>query len=201
MGGVLAQAVDMSRLATLSLILVVAATALTVGPMSVAGAASRPAHGIAKRHHARSHHAAEPARASLSSRNPVTTAATIAEGYWGATPCGGQIKIVANRPLPAGMDPSTDGWATFNSSQGANNLTAPAATYTSCTISLAHWQWAGRKGMESDWGMFCLTVVHEMGHLLGHQHSLKPGSVMAPTFTSHANVPAVCRATRLAGWR
>ena len=55
--------------------------------------------------------------------------------------------------------------------------------------------------MEKDWGMFCLTVVHEMGHLLGHKHSLTPGSVMAPVFTSDANVPRICNRTWLAGWR
>ena len=44
--------------------------------------------------------------------------------------------------------------------------------------------------------MFCLTVVHEMGHLLGHAHSLTPGSVMAAVFTDESNVPAICRAAR-----
>ena len=138
--------------------------------------------------------------AAVGSRNPVTTAAAIAEGYWGAIPCGGQIKIAANSPLAAGLDPSTDGWVTFNSSLGADNLSAPAASYSACTITLARWQWASWSDMESDWGMFCLTMVHEMGHLLGHKHSLAPGSVMAPVFTSDANVPAVCNQTWLAGW-
>jgi hypothetical protein len=50
--------------------------------------------------------------------------------------------------------------------------------------------------MWSDWNMFCLTVVHEMGHLLGHPHSLAPGSVMAPVFTGESSVPSICRAER-----
>lgn len=194
------QAIDMNRLLTLTFL-----AAAVLGPVSSANAASprassqtSKAHRVSNR---RARHAAAPSRASVNSRNPVTTAAAIAEGYWGAVPCGGQIKIAANQRLVAGLDPSTDGWVTFNSSLGADNLDAPAATYTNCTISLAHWQWASWGDMEGDWGMFCLTVVHEMGHLLGHKHSLVPGSVMAPVFTSDANVPAICHATWLQGWR
>jgi Matrixin len=188
----------MARLLTLSLL-----AAAVFAPSSTAGVAAPPASHSSQTHRARTHHraAAATVRASVRSRNPVTTAAAIAKGYWGATPCGGRIKIAANQPLAAGLDPTTDGWVTFDSSLGADRLDAPAASYTHCTISLAHWQWASWTDMESDWGMFCLTVVHEMGHLLGHKHSLKPGSVMAPTFTSDANVPAACNRTWLKGWR
>jgi hypothetical protein len=140
-------------------------------------------------------------REAVTSRNPVTTAAAIAELYWGAVPCAGQITITADSPLAPGLDSSTDGWVTFNSSLGADNLDAPPATYTDCTISLAHWQWASWTDMESDWGMFCLTMTHEMGHLLGHKHSLTPGSVMAPVFTNDHNVPKLCNSTWLPGWR
>ena len=133
------------------------------------------------------------------SRNPVLRAAAVAERYWGAVPCNGQVTVVAERPLAPGMEPTTDGWVTFNSSLGVNNLEAPASTYSQCTISLARWQWPNRAEMETDWNMFCLTVIHEMGHLLGHPHSLTAGSVMAPVFSSEANVPPICRTTRPSG--
>ncbi|MDQ6731465.1 MAG: hypothetical protein M3022_14550 [Actinomycetota bacterium] len=149
----------------------------------------------------RTHRVAHSVLASVKSRDPVSTAVAIAERYWGAVPCAGPLKIAANHPLAAGLDPSTDGWVTFDSSLGADNLGAPASTYTNCTITLAHWQWATWAAMESDWGMFCLTMTHEMGHLLGHPHTLAPGSVMAATFTSDASVPAICHASWLAGWR
>ncbi len=139
--------------------------------------------------------------ASVKSRDPLSTAAAIAQRYWGATPCAGQVKIVANSLLAPGLDPSTDAWVTFDSSLGADNLSAPASTYTNCVITLAHWQWATRAQMESDWGMFCLTMIHEMGHLLGHMHSLTAGSVMAPVFTGDASVPAICHASWLTGRR
>ncbi|HSP19741.1 MAG TPA: matrixin family metalloprotease [Myxococcaceae bacterium] len=137
----------------------------------------------------------------MNSRNPVTTATAIAERYWGQVPCGGHVRINVNSPMATGLAPSTDAWVTFNSSLGADNLGAPASTYSNCTISLAHWQWASWTDMESDWGMFCLTMTHEMGHLLGRPHSLTSGSVMAPVFSGDANVPAICHASWLAGWR
>ena len=48
--------------------------------------------------------------------------------FWGAVPCGGKITIVANSPLAPGLQAGTDGWVTFNSSLGADNLDAPAST-------------------------------------------------------------------------
>jgi Matrixin len=134
-------------------------------------------------------------------RNPVTAAAAIAERFWGAVPCGGQIKIVADSPLAPGLQAGTDAWVTFGSSLGDDNLDAPASTYTACTITLAHWQWANWTAMEGDWGMFCLTVTHEMGHLLGYKHTLRTGSVMNPVFTDDSDVPGICNANWLPGWR
>ncbi len=186
------------RLLVLSLL----AVAL-LAPASALGAAAPPRRLTSSRSHHPPHNrrVAVSRPASVRSRNPVTTAAAIAERYWGAVPCAGHVKLVANSPLAPGLNPSTDAWVTFDSSLGAENLAAPADTYTNCTITLAHWQWATWTAMEHDWGMFCLTVTHEIGHLLGHEHSLRPGSVMAPVFTSDANVPAACHATWLTGWR
>jgi len=132
----------------------------------------------------------------LAARDPAVLATTLAERYWGAVPCGGQIAVRAEQQLTSGMDATTDGWVTFESSLGANDLQAPASTYTQCTISLARWQWPTRARQAADWNMLCLTVVHELGHLLGHPHSLAPGSVMAAVFTDEDNVPAICREYR-----
>jgi len=175
------------------LVSVILATAL-LGPASADahGHRSRPPHASSTRHAS----ARAVALAKLSGRDPVVLATAIAKRYWSAVPCSDQIAVLAYRPLVPGLDPTTDGWVTFDSSLGPNNLEAPAGTYTQCTISLAYWQWPTRTAMEDDWNMFCLTVIHEMGHLLGHPHSSTPGSVMAPVFTDESNVPSICRSTR-----
>jgi hypothetical protein len=190
----MAQAEDMNRILT-----AVAVAAIMLTSASAANAASTPGPHARRAHHAGQTRA--PAVAPVGSRNPITTAAAIAERFWGAVPCAGQIKVVADSPLAAGMQAGTDAWVTFGSSLGADNLDAPASTYTACTITLAHWQWANWTAMEGDWGMFCLTITHEMGHLLGHKHTLHPGSVMAPVFSDDSDVPAACNATWLRGWR
>lgn len=182
---------------------VIAAALLTSGSAANGGSFSSPLASQA-RHVAAPQATSRPTAAMLAelrSRNPVTTATAIAEGYWGATPCQGQIKVTANQPLFPGLASGTDGWVTFNSSLGPDRLDAPASTYTACTITLAHWRWPTATAMEQDWGMFCLTVTHEVGHLLGHKHTLTPGSVMNPVFTNDSDVPAVCNSTWLPGWR
>jgi hypothetical protein len=136
------------------------------------------------------------ASAGRATSGPARLATTLAERYWSAVPCGGQIAVHADQPLAAGMDATTDGWVTFESAQGPNDLNAPASTYTSCVISLARWQWPTLDEQAGDWNMFCLTVVHEMGHLLGHPHSLAPGSVMAAVFNDESSVPSICRGVR-----
>jgi Matrixin len=174
----------------------------------VAMALLLPASAAAERHHTRgaksslksgaSHgHIRTTTEASTSKRasDPVALAVTVAERYWGSVPCGGQIALATDMPLPTGLDPTTDGWVTFESSLGANNLAAPAGTYARCVIGLANWQWPTTASITSDWNMFCLTVIHEMGHLLGHVHSLTPGSVMAPVFSDESDVPRICRTT------
>jgi Matrixin len=144
-------------------------------------------------HGKRAHRAASD---RLAARSPVELATTLAERYWGTAPCGGRVAVLADQPLAAGMDATTDGWVTFESALGPNDLQAPAGTYTMCTISLARWQWPTPAQQAGDWNMFCLTVVHEMGHLLGRVHSLTPGSVMAAVFTDEASVPSICREAR-----
>jgi Matrixin len=136
--------------------------------------------------------------ASAAARSPVDVAAGVAAHYWGAVPCGGKVAVVARRPLTRGMSRDTDAWVTFSTPLGANNLAAPASGYGGCTITFARRRWPTTASMRADWGIFCATMTHEFGHLLGHPHDDTPGSVMAPVFTDYSSVPASCRAARTA---
>jgi hypothetical protein len=171
-------------------------TAAVIGTVLFA-AASAPRAAIASQGsltpHPAHRHASRRSSPAASQRSDIELALNVAEAYWTATPCGGAISVSAGLSVPAGMAVETDAWVTFASSFGANDLAAPASSYTDCQIGLARWQWPTPAAIREDWGMFCLTVVHEVGHLLGHAHSLVPGSVMAPVFTNESSVPPICR--------
>ena len=134
------------------------------------------------------------------SPSPVALASSIAARFWGTVPCDGRIKIVTQQSVPSTLvQHDADAWVTFNSSAGANNLTAPAASYTSCTVHLGRHRWPTRSSMIQDWDMLCMTMTHEFGHLLGHPHNTAPGNVMNPVFTNYSSEPQLCRTDRPTG--
>jgi hypothetical protein len=98
----------------------------------------------------------------------LAAAADLAAAHWGATPCHGHVAI-AWVALAPGINSSAD-WAY----EGADPYGAPARN-SDCAIRLsttAAW----------DWPKLCTIVVHEVGHLEGHDHVGDVHDVMAAQY-------------------
>lgn len=91
----------------------------------------------------------------------------IAVAWWGTTPCGGNVTITWDT-LTVGVNASSS-WSNPVSSYGAPDLNSD------CVVTF-------NSAQSFDWPMFCTVMVHEYGHLTGHQHSPDPNDVMTPVY-------------------
>ncbi|MGI8801152.1 MAG: matrixin family metalloprotease [Solirubrobacteraceae bacterium] len=98
----------------------------------------------------------------------MVQAELIAVEYWNASPCGGVVKVGWTSLDPT-VNATSDWW---NPVAAYGN----AAANTGCSIAL-------NQDQSFDWPMFCSVMVHEIGHLTGHEHAADPASVMNPTYT------------------
>lgn len=84
-----------------------------------------------------------------------------ARAYWQADPCAGNV-IVGYGPTFRPTAEASAGW----------RLTDP---FTECRITINPWR-------VRTWPHLCRTIVHEYGHLTGHEHSTDPSDVMYPVY-------------------
>ena len=91
-----------------------------------------------------------------------------AKAYWGADPCGGQLQVTwADLPEDAN---ALSHWTTFSQDPYAN-----PAENTNCLIEF-------NRRIVFDWPMLCSVAIHEVGHLLGRQHSDDLNHVMSEVY-------------------
>jgi hypothetical protein len=107
----------------------------------------------------------------------MQVAQNIAREHWGVDPCGGQVQVTWTVEAPRINARSY--WSNPTSAYGAPALN------TACRIEF-------NAAAPYDWDMFCTVVVHEYGHLAGHQHAPDGPDVMSPIYRQPL---AACAAT------
>jgi hypothetical protein len=93
----------------------------------------------------------------------LRTAMDLAAGHWGMAPCAGRV-AVSWEDLGDGLNAQSS-WA-----NDVDPYRQPSRN-TECEIVL-------NAGEEWDWPKLCTVVVHEVGHLTGHDHVDDPDDVM-----------------------
>jgi hypothetical protein len=100
--------------------------------------------------------AATPAERFPADGAEMARAMQIATDFWKAQPCGGQVALRWDS-LAAGTRAEAV-WQNFE-----HAWTNPGGNFD-CAIVF-------NRAMPFEWPDLCTTVIHEVGHLLGHQHS------------------------------
>jgi hypothetical protein len=97
----------------------------------------------------------------------IRTAMSLGAEHWGFSPCRGKV-AVAWAPLSAGINAESS-W-----SNDVDPFLQPSRN-GDCEITLSlRDDW--------DWPKLCSVVVHEVGHLAGHDHVDDPDDVMYPIY-------------------
>jgi hypothetical protein len=84
-------------------------------------------------------------------------------GHWGMTPCGGRVSIAWGA-----LDPSLNAQSSWVNP--VDDFAQPSLN-SDCQITLSTGTWW-------DWPKLCTVVVHEIGHLTGHDHVADPADIM-----------------------
>jgi hypothetical protein len=115
--------------------------------------------------------AAGPATARYAPSSPaIATAEQIARAYWGTDPCGGRVTVVWERR-------SSDVNALSTWSSPSHDPYGDPADNSDCRIAM-------NPAAALDWPKLCTVIVHEFGHLTGHQHDPRPGRLMSEIYTT-----------------
>jgi hypothetical protein len=100
----------------------------------------------------------------------LTLAQNLAIAHWGWSPCNGSVSVVWKRQasdinaMSVWSTLGTDPYGDPQDNQDCEIDLNPAATW--------------------DWPKLCSVVVHEYGHLTGHDHDPHPGRLMSAIYTT-----------------
>lgn len=83
--------------------------------------------------------------------------------HWGMTPCGGKVSIAWGT-----LDPSINAQSSWVNP--VDDFAKPSLN-SDCQVTLSTATWW-------DWDKLCTVVIHEIGHLTGHDHVDDPTDIM-----------------------
>lgn len=98
----------------------------------------------------------------------IETAKQVARAHWGSDACGGNVAMGWTV-----MEPGTNATASWRNPTDAWNN---AGANFDCKIDI-------NAQATYDFAKLCTVLTHELGHLLGHQHTEQPGQLMSAYYT------------------